>query len=351
MSAHRGTKPYALTLVHASASTVSYEQYVMALSLPPGDLRAWTVPGALGAFIKEAKSALEKVAEATGESISVLLEAFKSKDLFRVFKAAGFSLKKLFGATQALLAILPKGLMAVFAHLQDGKVFQALKSGAMKIDEFFDQHPVLRKVAGPALAGLLIWIWLNSAFTGDPNFDLDLASIAAALSGRFSIEELFASPSGLTCLAALGAGFTGIGVAWLGANVANFILALLFTGAKKAKETDLIKKLRTSLKPSQIQASGMEAGTLDAVRGGKLLSMLGIKGAELVDHTEGYLVFSVTNFHSVVAPLTKFYGSAKNESNAGWLTKRLIWSVPEVNGQVMLTQIGNMTPLLVFKQL
>jgi hypothetical protein len=343
---------YALTLVHASSANVTYRQYVTALSLPAGDIRAWSVPGALGAFIKEAKAALAKIAEASGESIDALMEAFKSKDLFTVFKACGFSLKKLYQAVTSLTGLIPKGIQSVFQALQDSKVFQALKSGTMKIDEFFAEHPILQKLVGPALAGLLLWIWLNSAFTGDPDFDLDISSVAAALAGRFSIQDLFASPAGLTSLAALGAGFTGIGAVWLGTNIANLILALLFTGAKKAKETELFKRLKTAITPVRVHAAAsVEASDLDALRGSKLLSMLGIKGAELVDHTEGYLIFSVNSFYAALTPLTKFYGHPKNESNASWLTKRLVWSIPEVNGQVLLTQIGNTTSMIVFKQL
>ncbi len=99
---------------------------------------------------------------------------------------------------------------------------------------------------------------------------------------------------------------------------------------------------------SQIQ---MEAGPLDAVRAGKLLSMLGIRNAELADSEEGVIVFSVHDFYSVVKPLVSFYGTPKNESNVSWATKRLIWLVPQVKGQVMLLQVAKLAPMLIFKQL
>lgn len=352
-SYQRTLPPYALTLVHASAANVTYTQYVTALSHPVGDIRAWSVPGALGAFIREAKEALGKIAEVTGESVDALLEAFKSKDLFSIFKAAGFSLKKLYHAVQAFTGLIPKGLQAFFQHMQDGKILKALKSGSLRVDEFLDQYPILKKLAGPAMAGLLLYMWYHMAFTGNADFDLDLSSVVTALKGQFSVYDLFASPGGLTALCALGVGLSGFGGAvWLGAAMSNLVLALLFTGAKKAKETEMFKRLKTVItKRQSVAAASVRAGSLDAVRGGKLLSMLGIKNATLVDHTEGYLVFSVLNFYSALAPLTKFYGHPKNQSNSSWLTKRLVWSVPEVNGEVLLTQIGNTAPLLVFRQL
>lgn len=105
------------------------------------------------------------------------------------------------------------------------------------------------------------------------------------------------------------------------------------------------------MKTVKTTAHLIEAGPLDAVRGGKLLTLLGIKGAELSDSTPGLLVYTVPTFMGCVAPLTKFYGSAKNTSDAGWAQKRLVWNIPEVNGEVMLLQVGNLKPLIIFKQL
>lgn len=107
-----------------------------------------------------------------------------------------------------------------------------------------------------------------------------------------------------------------------------------------------MKKIQTLAAPQSI-----EAGPLDAVRASKLLTMIGVKSAELLDTSEGNLVFGVPAFNSALLPLTKFYGAPKNESNVGWSVKRLVWSVPEVQGQVMLMQVGKMGPLLIFKQL
>lgn len=354
------------------SANVSYEQYVRALYVQPNSVTAWSFPPALMSFIRDAKAVLAEVVKLTGQSLDVLLQAFRSKELFQIFKAVGFSLKKLLQAIRATTSLIPLGLMKVFEALKDTAVVKALKSGALKVDDFLDQHPVLRKLIGPAMAGLLFWMWMNSAFVGGFDFDMDMSYILSAFAGRFSVEDLFTSTEGLAALAALALGFSGLSLAWLGNDAANLILACLFTGAKQLKDTSLVTTLRkllpvtrihssrrvtsvrqiaTTPAPAQTAAVKLDASGLNAVRASELFRMLGIKNTTLQDSSEGMLIFSVHDFHAAVGPLTKFYGAAKNESNAGWQTKRLVWSVPEVSGQVMLMQVANQTPLLLFKQL
>lgn len=340
---------------------VSYETYVLALTVSPNQILSWSMPSGLMTFVKEAKSTIGVLVEETGQSFEELLAAFKSKELFTIFKAVGFSLKRLLNSIRSVTALIPKGLLKAFEELQDTALMQALKSGALKIDTFLDKHPVLRKLVGPALAGFLLWMWLNSAFIGDPDFDLDLSSVAAAFAGRFSIEELFSSPEGLASLAVFAAGFSGLGITWLGSNAGDLLLALIFTGAKMANLSKLASSLRKHINIVRVKANTMKvvstsqspivANGLDAVRATKLLAMLGIKGAELQESTSSVLVFGIHGFDSAYHPLAKFYGAAKNESNPGWGTKRLVWSVPEVKGQVMLMQVANMTPLIIFRQM
>lgn len=345
--------------------SISYDTYVLALTVPHNQIQAFSLPSILMSFVKEVKDILRGVSEETGQSVEALLHAFKSKDLFTLFKSVGFSVFKLYKAVRHFLTLIPKGIIVALKELEDSKVLEALSKGTMKVDEFFARHPVLKLLIGPALAGFLIWIWMNGAFTGDPNFDLDLSSITGAFTGHFSVEDLFSGHRGLVMLASLAAGFSGIGVAWLGDNLANFVLALLYTGARKAKESKLAVPLKKLLKPVHIKASTIEAEVveaqslsylvtangLDALRAIKLLTHLGIRGVELQDSSTNFLTFTVTAFDSTYHKLADFYGKAKNESNQGWATKRLIWTVPEVKGQVMLMQVGNATPLLIFRQL
>lgn len=90
-------------------------------------------------------------------------------------------------------------------------------------------------------------MWLNMTFIGDVEYDLDFSNIFAAISGNFSIADLFISTEGLTLIALFGTGVLfGISVPWLGRGIYNLILSLVYTISRKVKDKD--KSLNDSLK-------------------------------------------------------------------------------------------------------
>ena len=105
----------------------------------------------------------------------------------------------------------------------------------MKVDEFLDKYPILKKIGGIAVAGLLLYIWLNMSFIGDLEYDMNIGDMTAALSGTFSIAELFLSPAGLMMITLFATGGL-ISAPWLGASTLNLVLALIYTGYVKIRE-------------------------------------------------------------------------------------------------------------------
>ncbi len=215
-----------------------------------------TVKGIAGGVMnvfKDIKAFIEQIVEDFKVGITEVVEAFKQKDVWAVLKAFGFNLKTMFKAITAGTAALRHGLFKVFEEISKSGVVQKLRSGAMTIDEFMDQHPALKRVAGPAVAGILLFIWLRMTFIGDAGYDLDLTDMLKALAGHYSLTELFASPAGLMMLTllatALATGGT-VGAVWLGESLYNLILALLYTGLQKArKHTPFWNKLKSVLSP------------------------------------------------------------------------------------------------------
>ena len=209
------------------------------------------LPGKLVGFFKEVKAIFEELATRFKADISDMIEAIKQRDVFGAIKAFGFSLGKIVKAVHEALSILRKGLMNVFEEIANSGVVQKLRSGAIKVDEFFDQHPILKKVGGVALAGLLLFIWLHSTLLGDVG-DFDMGVIGAALVGSFSITDLFTTPSGIAMLALFVTGMTGLsGIAWFG-TATNIVIGLVYTGLVKLKSSPtahaLAQKLRTTIK-------------------------------------------------------------------------------------------------------
>jgi hypothetical protein len=208
-------------------------------------------------FIEHFRKITEKIAEEVGIELRQVLEAFQTKPMLAFFKAIKFSVSLLLKPIKAFADLYKDGILKVFETLHKTGVFQKLHRGAMKVDEFLDQYPIMRRLAGPAVAGLLLWMWTSANFTGSPSLDLDLtAALKAALAGQWSAAELFTSPEGL---AALGLLVTGLTLPfpsplWLSAGLpVNLFIALCYTAFKHLKgETDVAKKLKSRMKFTKV---------------------------------------------------------------------------------------------------
>lgn len=201
-------------------------------------------PKLLG-LLADFKAFFSETAEDLKVGITDLAAAFASKDIFALLKSVGFNLKTLWKGISAALKLIPNGLMRAFEELEKTGVFKGAKLAVRQIDAIIKQHPVLTKLTGVVLGGFLLWVWLSMSFVGHPGFDFDLTFVIDAFRGKFDLVDLFLSPSAMTMLTLLATGlFTGVGVAWLGSSISNLILALAFTGAKKAKQNGLAEKLK-----------------------------------------------------------------------------------------------------------
>lgn len=216
----------------------------------------FTFPSGLVKAFGDMKEHLQQIADDFKVGFAEVIKAFKQKDIFALLKGIGFNIKAMWKALHTFTALVPKGLFNVFDKLVKSGALDKLKSGAMKIDELLHAHPILARLGGIAIAGLLLWIWFNMSFTGNPQFDLNVDTILMAFHGHYSLTDLFLSPDGLTMLTLLGAGmFTGIGVAYFAAETlggyANLLLALVFTGAHKLHDTGLVNKIAKHLHPKK----------------------------------------------------------------------------------------------------
>lgn len=241
---------------------ITYEDYKKVVAaLDPSYVAAFsfTVPSALKGLwtdLKEIGTLLKESAEVGWEHI---VQAFKEKSVFTLLKGVGFSVAKLLKAVKVAASLLSNAVYRSLEDLRsvlvDNHTFQKMKIGERleALDHILKSHPVLSKLSGLAVAGLLIWIWLHSSFLGHVDRDLDLVdTIVACLHGNFDLKELFTSPDGVHALACLlfgvatgGAGLTTYGfnhaekfLSWIGShsgNAFNLLLALFYAATKKLK--------------------------------------------------------------------------------------------------------------------
>jgi hypothetical protein len=204
-------------------------------------------------FIEHFRKLAERIADEIGVELQQVIEAFQTKPMLAFFKAIKFSISSLLKPIKAFADLYKAGILKVFEEIHKTGVFQRLHSGALKVDEFLDQYPIMRRLAGPAVAGLLLWMWCAADFTYSPSLDMDLTAILrAALVGHWSAAELFTSPEGLTALGLLVAGLTvpWPSPAWLSADVPfNILVALCYTAFKHLKgEGAVVRKLKSRMK-------------------------------------------------------------------------------------------------------
>lgn len=154
----------------------------------------------LSAAIRGKIAFIKEIAEVLKVSLDKILEFFKDGRIFNFFKSMEFSFEKLW-------KILKQGYEAyitiqkvIASYVASQGVVKWTKGKLHELDLFLQDHPLLKKFGGLVVGGILLYIWLNMSFTGDFEFDMNFDDIMLALSGRYSLGDLFASEEGVRML-------------------------------------------------------------------------------------------------------------------------------------------------------
>lgn len=195
------------------------------------------------------KGELIQISEKFNIGLSDIVKALKQRTIFSFLKAIGFKIKLLVTMMTELAKLVRNGLIRVFAEISKNKYVQKIRSGLMEVDELLEKYPLLKRISGVAIAGILFYIWLNMSFIGDLEYDMNISSIAGALVGSFSLADLFMSPEGLLMISLFATGGI-ISFPWLSANIFNILLATIYTGYVKLheKSPETIKKIKSYIK-------------------------------------------------------------------------------------------------------
>lgn len=230
-----------------TADSITYEQYAHVLDIIASG-KSFEEAGVFGDFFKKVFSPLKKVFESVKESVGLGVEefakAFKAKNVYALMKAIKFNVALLFKGVVEAGKLVDRGLLKVVQKITHSDTFQKVKKGIIKFDAVLDEHPILKRLTGVALAGLLFWIWLNMSFTGNASSDFDLSMVGAALFGKYSLEDLFTSDQGVYMISLLLPGIMGISFPWLGHKAANLIMAIAYTGYKYLRDSGKLKELK-----------------------------------------------------------------------------------------------------------
>lgn len=186
-----------------------------------------------GEWIKvftQLKGSLIKISRDFGMNIRTLIAAIKQRSMFTALKAFGFNIVLMVKAVSEGTKAIRGVLAPVFKELYETKAVQTVRKGAQRIDKLLERYPKLKLVGGIAIAGILLWIWLNMTFIGNLDYDFNFTNTINALQGNFSIADLFVSADGLMLMALFGTGVGfGLSMPWLGASAYNLTLAMVYT--------------------------------------------------------------------------------------------------------------------------
>lgn len=240
-------------------ASVSYQVYCAAIdTLDPSVQTAFSIPGPLGSLMEHLKDLVKEMVDGLKIGLKDILVALKQKDVFALLKGVGFNLKIILNAFLKLAHAGPKALVDTLKSLEKEGWLDKLKSGAAKVDDLLHAHPILTKVGGIVIAALLLYLWINGAFTGHPDTDLNMTPIIKALKGQFDVADLFADPDGLASLILGISGIAGIntGITWMGhmvkdsenvINGMNLCLALIYTGLVNSGKSGIAAKIKPYL--------------------------------------------------------------------------------------------------------
>ena len=199
------------------------------------------------AALKDLKSHVDGVVKSVGVDAKLVTKAFKEPSVYNTVNALGGSVSAAAKSVQGMARGVGKTLDIGGAVVSDTSAFKQLEKGVIKVDEFMDKHPTLKKVGGAAVAGIATYQWLKMSFSGDIESDYDVSLITGGLAGTVGFADLINTPSGVKSMALLGAGLATGGLPIWMAGKAGLGLALAYTGLKQAGETEAGKKVKSKM--------------------------------------------------------------------------------------------------------
>tara|TARA_B100002019_G_scaffold46397_1_gene39072 strand:+ start:8903 stop:9601 length:699 start_codon:yes stop_codon:yes gene_type:complete len=161
-----------------------------------------------------------------------LIKLFKNKIVFKFFAKIKFSMAKLFSIVKAGFKAYKQVIKAIGEYMASTKVGRWTEDKLKDLDAFLAKHPKTKRIAGLAVAGILIYIWLNMTFTGNADYDFDMGDMIMALGGGFTLSTLFAGPEGMALLTLFATGVIGLSFPWPGPQHIQFVGAVLYGSAK-----------------------------------------------------------------------------------------------------------------------
>lgn len=197
----------------------------------------------LKGMVKKKVDFIKMVAEKSRYSASKIVALFKDKRVYKFFSSIKFSFDRLY-------AMLKRGYKG-YQHLQkiiseyvaETKVVKWTHRELKKFGEWLNKHPNVKRLTGPVVSAILLYIWLNMAFSGDFVADMDFTDIINALQGNFDLADLFAGPEGIKMMMLFVTGIFGHSFPWPGSTSQQLIGGVILSLGRMFKKGEF-KRIR-----------------------------------------------------------------------------------------------------------
>jgi cell division protein FtsB len=166
---------------------------------------------------------IKQIVDATGQKANDIVELLKNKKIFLFFSKIAFSFKRVFVMLKKGYQSYAKLQHIIAQYVADTKVVKWTQAELRKLDAFLNKHPIAKKMAGPVVSAILLYIWFNMAFSGDFLSDMAFDDILLALAGKFSLSDIFSGPEGVKLISLFLVGMAGVSFPWPGPTSAHFI--------------------------------------------------------------------------------------------------------------------------------
>lgn len=204
-----------------------HDYYAALKILESGQILSEGLLDKLSSGIKSKLNFIKSIAEYSAMKLEDIITLFKDSRVFRFFNAIRFNLNILWKYIKAGFSAYIELQKAIAEYIAKTKVVKWTTEALKKLDEFLQSHPRVRRIGGFAVAGMLIYIWLNMSFTGDFNYDFDFTDILLAIGGKYSLATLFGGPDGTRMLLLFATGMIGLSFPWPGPTHIQFVGALI----------------------------------------------------------------------------------------------------------------------------
>jgi hypothetical protein len=181
----------------------------------------------LTAGIKSKLDFIKSVAQYGAMKLEDVVSLFKDSRVFKFFNAIRFNLNKLWSYIKVGFNAYVDIQKVIAEYVAQTKIVKWTTAALHSLDDFLQNHPKVKRIGGFAVAGMLIYIWLNMSFTGDANFDFDFSDILRAAGGTYSLSSLFGGTDGTRMLLLFAAGMIGLTFPWPGPTHVKLIVALV----------------------------------------------------------------------------------------------------------------------------